>query len=133
MSREERQAWLKQAYGRLYTEVSRLVREADPIRLIAIGAPDDEYDVEIGAILPRLCEATSAGDVHRIVHEEFVRCFDADIAGPPEIYAAMSVEIWQTWGQFPGAPPNKAVPADAAKRPPAADRRRPLERRIDDK
>jgi hypothetical protein len=117
MSREQRQASLKQAYGRLYTEVSRLVRAADPIRLIAIGAPDDEYDVEIGAILPRLREATSAGDVHRIVHEEFVRCFDPDIAGPPEIYAAVSEEIWQTWERFPGAP-NRAVPADAAKGPP---------------
>jgi len=116
MSREEREASLKQAYGRPYTEVSRLVRQADPIRLIAIGAPDDEYDVEIGAILPRLLEATSAGDVHQIVHEEFVRCFDGDIAGPPEIYAAMSEEIWQTWKRFPGAP-NKAVPADAARRP----------------
>jgi hypothetical protein len=60
MNREERQAALKQAYGMLYMEASRLVREADPIRLIAIGAPDDEYDVEIGAILPRLREARSA-------------------------------------------------------------------------
>lgn len=77
---------LKQAYGELYAEVSRLVHEADPIRLIAIGAPDDEYDVEVSTILPRLHEATSASDVHRIVYEEFVHWFDADIAGPPEIY-----------------------------------------------
>lgn len=104
MSRADRRASLKQAYGELYAEVSRLVREADPIRLIAIGAPDDEYDVEVSTILPRLHEATSASDVHRIVHEEFVHWFDADIAGPPEIYAAVSEEIWNTCQRYAEAP-----------------------------
>ncbi len=109
MSRADRRASLKQAYGELYAEVSRLVREADPIRLIAIGAPDDEYDTEVSTILPRLYEATSASDVHRIVHEEFVRWFDADIAGPPEIYAAVSEEIWNTWQRSAAAPNREAV------------------------
>ena len=94
MRRADRQAFLKRAYGQLYVEVSRLVREADPIRLIAIGAPDDEYDVEVGTILPRLREANSPSDVRRIVHEEFVRWFDVGTAGPPEIYAAVSEQIW---------------------------------------
>jgi len=53
----KRQKALKAAHGRLYTEVSRLLREADPIRLITIGAPDDEYDPEVSTILPRLREA----------------------------------------------------------------------------
>lgn len=60
MSRADRRVSLKQAYRELYAEVSRLVREADPIHLIAIGAPDDEYDVEVSTILPRLHEAMSA-------------------------------------------------------------------------
>jgi len=97
MSRADRHASLTQGYGELYAEVSRLVREADPVRLIAIGAPDDEYDVEVSTILPRLREATSASDVLRIVHEEFVQMFDAKIAGPSEIYATLSEAIWQTW------------------------------------
>jgi hypothetical protein len=97
MSRADRQKSLKEAYGELYVQVSRLVREADAIGLIAIGTPKDEYDVEVGTILPRLREATSARDVQRIVHEEFVHWFSAEIAGLPEIYAPVSEEIWETW------------------------------------
>jgi hypothetical protein len=92
-----RQDSLRAGYGGLYSEVSRLLREADPIRLIAIGAPDDEYDPEVRTILPRLSEANSAGDVQRIVHEEFVRWFSAEIAGPEARYAAVSKEIWRAW------------------------------------
>ena len=78
--RRKRQASLKAAYGALYTEVSRLLREADPIRLIARGAPDDEYDPEVSTILPRLREARSPDDVQRIVNEEFAHWFTAEIA-----------------------------------------------------
>jgi len=37
----KRQESLQARHGALYTEVSQLLREADPIRLITIGAPDD--------------------------------------------------------------------------------------------
>jgi hypothetical protein len=111
MSRADRQAALKEAYGALYSKVSRLVRKADPLHLIAIGAPDDEYDPEISTILPRLRAGTSRNDVHRIVHEEFVHWFGADIAGPAEMYAPVSEEIWNLWQQF-AAGPNKGAPPD---------------------
>ena len=108
MTRAERQTSLKEAYGAPYAHVSRLVREADPIGLIAIGTPKDEYDIEVGTILPRLHEATSARDVQRIVHEEFVHWFSAETAGPPEIYATVSEEIWKTW-QASAVGPNKGL------------------------
>src|SRR5882672_1942807 len=95
-SRQRRQS-LKAAYGSVYLAVSRLLREADPIGLIAMGAPDDEYDPEVSTILPRLREANAAVDVQRIVHEEFVRWFDADIAGPITDYADVAERIWGTW------------------------------------
>lgn len=96
---QERRGLLKAEYGRLYSEVSRLLREADPIGLIAMGAPDDEYEPEISTLLPRLREANAAGDVQRIVHEEFVRWFDANIAGPISGYADVSERIWRVWLQ----------------------------------
>jgi hypothetical protein len=95
--RRRRQEALQSAYGTLYIEVSRLLREADPSRLIAIGAPDDEYDPEVSTILPRLREANSAEDVQRIVHEEFVQWFGAEIAGSATDYAVVSQEIWNVW------------------------------------
>ena len=97
--RRKRHDSLKAAWGNIYTEVSRLVREADPIRLIAIGAPDDEYDPEVSTILPKLREANSANDVQRIVHEEFVRWFGAEIAGPARHYAGVSEDIWEVWNE----------------------------------
>jgi len=111
MTRAQRQTSLKEAHGELYTHVSRLVREVDPIGLIAIGAPMDEYDVEVSTILPRLREATSARDVQRTIHEEFVHWFGAEIAGPPEIYATVSEEIWKTWHES-AAGPNKEAAGD---------------------
>jgi hypothetical protein len=77
------------------------MREADPIRLIAIGAPEDEYDVEVRTILPRLREAKSADDVQRIVHEEFVHWFNAEIAGSAARYADVSKKLWEAWSKFP--------------------------------
>jgi hypothetical protein len=97
--RRKRQASLKAAHGDLYTEVSRLVREADPIRLISRGTPDNEYDPEVSTILPRLREAKSPGDVQRIAHEEFVHWFTAEIAGPAEEYAEVSKNIWEAWNK----------------------------------
>ncbi len=110
MTRVDRQASLKSAYGELYSKVSRLVRETDPIRLIAIGAPDDEYDPEVSTILPRLSVTKCLDDVHRIVHEEFVHWFGADIAGPAEDYAVVSEEIWNAWQHSAGT--EKGVPPD---------------------
>ena len=98
--RRKRQGSLKASYGALYTEVSRLVREADPIRLISRGTPDDEYDPEVGTILPRLREAKSPDDVQRIVHEEFVHWFSAEIAGSAEEYAEVSKKIWEARNKF---------------------------------
>jgi hypothetical protein len=38
-----------------------------------------------------------ARDVHRIVHEEFVRWFDRQIAGPVERYRDVAESIWGLW------------------------------------
>ena len=94
--RKRSQAFIA-AYGSLYADVSRLIRAADPIGLIAMGAPDDEYDPEVSTILPRLREAKAAVDVQRIVHEEFVRWFGADLIGPLADYAEVAEKIWGTW------------------------------------
>ena len=95
--RRKRSQSLKAAYGRLYAYVSRLLREADPIGLIAMGAPADEYAPEVSTILPRLREAKAAVDVQRIVHEEFLRWFGVDLVGPLTDYADVAEKIWGTW------------------------------------
>ena len=71
-----------------------MVTEEDPIGLIRLGAPADEYDPEIGTILPRLKEASSIVALRRIVHEEFSSWFGVETAGSEEQYGRVAERIW---------------------------------------
>jgi hypothetical protein len=62
----------------LVSRVEALLFHADPIA-INFETNTDEYRPEALAIVIRLPEATSAADVQRILHEEFVRWFDRDV------------------------------------------------------
>lgn len=56
------------------------------------------YDeTETGTIWLRLRGCQSEDEVRRIIHEEFVRWFDAPIAGSEERYATIASEVWQLW------------------------------------
>ena len=81
-------------YQRLVAAVERAINDADPIRLLGVGAPADEYSPEIGTILPRLAGVQDVSDVTNVLHEEFVRWFDRRIAGPMETYEAPAHRIW---------------------------------------
>lgn len=95
---EERRQ-LRDEYGKLFEAISGLLFRADPIGISFDNENLDEYDPEVGTILPRLRNCASADDVLRVVHEEFVRWFDADNAGPRERYQPIAAEIWQLWQQ----------------------------------
>ena len=88
----ERRA-LRREYGELYDHVSQLLFNWDPIG-INFEVNTDEYEPEVSTILPRLRSCTSAEDVQRVVHEEFCRWFDADMAGPLEKYERIGHDIW---------------------------------------
>jgi hypothetical protein len=86
---------LKAQYKQLCAVVLSALSEADPIGLLALGAPADEYEPEVGTIVPRLRTATSEADVRSILLDEFTRWFSADIAGrKPERYDAAARAIW---------------------------------------
>jgi hypothetical protein len=90
---EERER-LKAQYGELFEAAAALLFRHDPI---GINATDntDEYEPEVGTILPRLRMCRDEADVRRVVHEEFVCWFDARTAGPPEHYERIAAELWQ--------------------------------------
>jgi hypothetical protein len=79
----------------LVAAVKVAIDEADPIGLLKIGAPSDEYEPEVGTIVPRVVKAADVDEFHRIVHEEFGRWFGVDIAGPIAAYEAPAWVIWQ--------------------------------------
>jgi hypothetical protein len=87
----------------IVTAISKALLEADPIGLAADGAPDDEYDPEAETVVMSLAdrhEPASIGDVHDVVHAEFVRWFGEDIAGDRDRYLEVSVEVHRLWGEF---------------------------------
>jgi hypothetical protein len=81
-------------YQHLVAAVGRAIDEADPIRLLEIGAPGDEYGPEIDAILPRLATVERLDDVTDVLHEEFLRWFGQGVAGPRDGYEAPARRIW---------------------------------------
>jgi len=71
---------------------------------INFGENLDEYHAEAQTIMLRLHEAHSVEDVRRITHEEFVRWFDADFAGPAARYQSrIAQEIWMIWSTSDGS------------------------------
>ena len=87
-------AALKRQHHDLFSALSKLLFEADPVG-INFDFNIDEYEPEVGTILPRLLSASSVEDVHTIVYEEFLRWFNHGTAGPKEAYAEVSSRIWE--------------------------------------
>ena len=94
-NRENKSA--KNEFVRLRQTASEIFRRHDPMNLISLGAPSDEYDPEVGTVLPRLKEARSETELRSIIHVEFVRWFGAGEAGPEHLYAGLARELWAAW------------------------------------
>src|SRR5437867_1905235 len=88
-----RRSELRREYKVIYQEITLILFEEDPIG-INFKTNTEEYEPEAGTILPRLRECGTADDVRRVVHDEFVRWFGADIAGSAEGYTSPAKKIW---------------------------------------
>jgi hypothetical protein len=81
----------------LFAATSDLFFRADPLG-INFESNADEYEPEVGTVLPRLESAGSVGDVEQILREEFSRWFGDVFDGrstdrlAPELWS-----LWQTW------------------------------------
>lgn len=90
---------LKEEYFGLYDEAAKLLFRHDPAG-INFEDNTDEYEPEVGTILPQLRNCKSMNDVRRMVHQEVVKWFDPGIAGPEENYEKTAAEIWDLWQKF---------------------------------
>ena len=92
---------LKAQYTFLYDEIESILFKHD---FMGINFEDntDEYAPEVDTILPRMKGAKNIEDVASIIHEEFSRWFDADMAGDINhpAYMAMATEIWKAWIKY---------------------------------
>lgn len=87
-------------YEALVAATARAIDAADPIGLLAMGAPEDEYSPEVGTIVPKVSRATSPSEVRQILHGEFVRWFGPELAGAQEEYDAPAQRIWEAVVQY---------------------------------
>jgi hypothetical protein len=78
----------------LKNAVAAAIAKADPIKLLELGAPGDEYEQEVEGILGRIARAESQADVRAAIHEEFEGRFGADLAGIPERFDEPAAAIW---------------------------------------
>ena len=79
----------------LYASLVLLFFIHDPVS-INFEFNTDEYEREVRTVLPRLPSATSRDDVTRILHEEFVKWFDATV-GPRDRYERLASDVWRIW------------------------------------
>ena len=86
---------LKNEHKELWYQVSRVLNQFDPIGLIHIGCPNDEYDPEVSTILPQLKQCKSEKDTWNMIYNEFVKWFDNSITGAKEKYKPIAKEIWE--------------------------------------
>jgi hypothetical protein len=110
---EERRQ-LRKEYRELFDLTAALLFRHDPAG-INFEVNADEYEPEAGTILPRLRGCRSVEDARRVIHEEFIRWFGVDTAGPEERFSSIASEIWQLWLTFrwslPISPPQLPSPS----------------------
>ena len=91
---KQRRDELKNRFRWAYQRVSEILFAEDPIG-ISFESNRDEYEPEVGAILPRLRTCKGVEDVRKVVHEEFVKWFGASAAGASEKYRKIARRIWE--------------------------------------
>jgi hypothetical protein len=100
--RQERER-LQKAYPQLFAELTEILARHDPVGLTWIGAPDDEYEPEVGTIIPRMSEASNPQDVQRILIEEFDGWFGSDTPKMSRAeFLPVAEEAWGAWLRFKG-------------------------------
>ena len=85
---------IKQKYGHLFNELRDIINVFDPICLIGLGAPADEYDPEVATIIIHIYGVNSKAETLELVYNEFTRWFSS-AAGERRRYESLAKEIYE--------------------------------------
>jgi hypothetical protein len=85
---------VKQSHADIFFSVREIINTHDPIGLIAIGAPEDEYDPEVKTIVFQLKNVYTIEQIQDLVYQEFMRWFnEKSIVGERESYLEMAKDL----------------------------------------
>lgn len=79
----------------LHLKARKIINKYDPIHLIGMGCPVDEYDGEVRRILDALDKVNSPKELSDLIHKIFVKMFFKEIAGPKENYQKLASELYK--------------------------------------
>lgn len=61
--------------------IKQEINKWDPVGLLKMGVPKNEYDIEIYSIVDKIQVDSSADEISNIIYEEFINMFGEDIVG----------------------------------------------------
>ncbi len=89
MSRKDREA-----HERRWEVVRQCLNSHDPIGLIAIGCPEDEYDPEVPGVLSAIRNAKDLHSLEQCIVTAFAVKFDRQTAMQFKGWKALAKELW---------------------------------------
>lgn len=95
-SREEskRRSELRAKYSALFASFAEILFRLDPAG-INFEINPDEYEPEVGTILPRVIDATSVDEIVPVLRDELARWFGAGIPRPGITYEEIARELYE--------------------------------------
>ncbi|MEA2164986.1 MAG: hypothetical protein QOK37_3113 [Thermoanaerobaculia bacterium] len=90
---KRRRSELKIKYAALFASFAEILFRLDPAG-INFEVNPDEYEPEVGTILPRVIDVTSAEEIVPVLREEFFRWFGG-IKRPGIEYEEMAAELFE--------------------------------------
>ncbi|MCS7074815.1 MAG: hypothetical protein NZ108_10150 [Bacteroidia bacterium] len=86
----------------LYEKVQAIINEIDPVGLIDLGCPQDEYEPEIKNFLPKL-HGKSRSEIQEIVYKVFSNMFDEEAGENDERYAEIAERLYRLYQEIEGS------------------------------
>ncbi len=85
---------VKTLYGDKFLELRSIVNKYDPIKLIALGSPADEYEPEVTTLITKLNNKLSENEVFDLVFNEFDFWFGGSTTGPKSSYKSLAKDVY---------------------------------------
>ncbi|HEY8181724.1 MAG TPA: hypothetical protein VII32_05755 [Thermoanaerobaculia bacterium] len=91
---KHRRSELKVKYSALFAAFAEILFRLDPAG-INFEVNSDEYEPEVGTILPRVIDATSVEEIVPVLREELSRWFGGGIRRPGTTYEEIARELYE--------------------------------------